>query len=114
MVNDVIPAMLRSSPVRPTVGLDEKNLEAFVGDFQSQRLQLPLKIFREGNDLFFKSPADDKGKLRPLSETKFYGTSKEAGRFTARFCRDQSGAVTHIRVQVGFGNWVFDKVVNPF
>jgi CubicO group peptidase (beta-lactamase class C family) len=114
MVNDIIPAMLSSSPVRPTIGLDEKNLEAFVGDFHSQRLQLPLKIFREGNNLFFKSPADDKGKLSPLSETRFYGISEEAGRFTARFCRDKSGAVTQIWVQVGFGNWVFDKVLNSF
>jgi CubicO group peptidase (beta-lactamase class C family) len=109
MVNEIIPAMLSPSPPRRTVKSDAKILETVVGDYELQRLNLPLTILREGDNLFFRSERE-KGKIFPETETQFFGTSKEIGNFQADFFKDEKGDITHLIVQVGFGNWQFDKI----
>jgi hypothetical protein len=81
-----------------------------VGDYEFQRLKLPLTIFREGDILFFKSPDGEKGELFPETETQFFGASKEIGDFRANFFKDKKGEIKHFIVQVGFGIWQFDKI----
>ena len=109
MVNDIIPAMRSPAPPRRTAKLDPKILKTYVGDYEYQRLKIPLTIFREDDNLFFKSELE-KGALFPETETQFFGTSKEIGDFQANFFKDEKGDITHFRVQVGFGNWRFDKI----
>jgi CubicO group peptidase (beta-lactamase class C family) len=110
MVNYIIPAMLPSSPPRRTVKLDSKIVEKYVGDYEFQRLNIPLTIFREGDTLFFKSPDDEKGVLSPETETQFLGISKKIGDFQVNFFKDKKGEIKHFSVQVGFGIWRFDKI----
>jgi len=110
MVNYIIPAMLSPSPPRRTVKLDSEIVEKYVGNYEFQRLNLPLTIFREGDNLFFKSPDEEKGELFPKTETQFFGASKEIGDFQVNFFKDKKGGVKHFIVQVGFGIWQFDKI----
>ena len=110
MVNYIIPAMLSASPPRRTVKLDSEILEKYVGDYEFQRLKLPLTIFREGGILFFKTPDGEKGELFPETETQFFGTSKEIGDFQVNFFSDKEGNIKHFIVHVGFGIWKFDKI----
>jgi CubicO group peptidase (beta-lactamase class C family) len=108
MINYIIPAMLSPSPAPRTVKLDSKILEMYVGDYEYQRLKMPLTVFREGDNLFFRSD-QEKGELFPETETQFFGTSKEIGDFQVNFFKDKKGETTHFIVQVGFGIWQFDK-----
>ena len=71
MIKYIIPAMLSPSPPRRTVKLDSKIVGKYVGDYEFQRLNLPLTIFREGDILFFKGPHGEKGELFPETETRF-------------------------------------------
>jgi hypothetical protein len=102
--------MLSPSPPRRTAKLDSKIIEKYVGNYEFQRLNLPLTIFREGDNLFFKSPDEEKGALFPETETQFFGASKEIGDFQVNFFKDKKGEVKHFIVQVGFGIWQFDKI----
>jgi hypothetical protein len=109
MVNYIIPAVLsRMQPWR-TVKLDSDIFESYVGDYECQRLKIPLTIFSEGDNLFFRN-AQEKGVLFPETETQFYGTSKEIGDFQANFFKGKKGEITRFIVQVGFGIWQFDKI----
>ena len=109
MVNYIIPAMLSRMQPRRTVKLDSDILETYVGDYECERLKIPLTISREGDNLFFRN-AQEKGVLFPETETQFYGTSKEIGDFKANFFKGKKGEITHFIVQVGFGIWQFDKL----
>jgi len=109
MVNHIIPAMLSPSPPRRTVKLDSGILETYVGDYEYQRLKIPLTIFREGDNLFFRNDQET-GVLFPETETQFFGTSKEISDFQANFFKDKKGEIKHFIVQVGFGIWRFDKI----
>ncbi len=110
MIKYIIPAMLSPSPPRRTVKLDSKIVGKYVGDYEFQRLNLPLTIFREGDILFFKGPHGEKGELFPETETQFFGASKEIGDFQVNFFKDKKGEIKHSKVQVGFGIWQFDKI----
>ena len=110
MVNYIIPAMLPPPPPRRTVKLDSEIVEKYVGNYEFQKLNLPLTIFREGDNLFFKSPDGEKGELLPKTETQFFGASKKIGDFQANFFKDKKGEIKHSKVQVGFGIWQFDKI----
>lgn len=109
MVNYIIPAMLSPSPPRRTVQLDSGILETYVGDYEYQRLKIPLTIFREGDNLFFRNDQET-GVLFPETETQFFGTSKEISDFQANFFKDKKGEIKHFIIQVGFGIWQFDKI----
>ena len=109
MVNDIIPAMLSPLPPRRSVKLDSGILEAYVGDYEYQRLKIPLTIFSEGDNLFFRNDQET-GVLLPETETQFYGTSKLIGDFPASFIKDNNGEIKHFMVQVGFGTWQFNKI----
>jgi CubicO group peptidase (beta-lactamase class C family) len=110
MVKYIIPAVLTPSPPRRTIKLDSKMVEKYVGDYEFQKLNIPLTIFREGDSLFFKSPDEEKGELFPATETQFFGTSKKIGDFQVNFFKDKKGEIKHFIVQVGFGIWQFDKI----
>jgi CubicO group peptidase (beta-lactamase class C family) len=110
MVKYIIPAMLSPSPPRKTIKLDSKIVEKYVGNYEFQKLNIPLTIFREGDILFFKSPDEEKGELFPETETQFFGASKEIGDFQVNFFKDKKGEIKHFVVQVGFGIWQFDKI----
>lgn len=109
MVNYIIPAMLSPSPPRRTVKLDSGILETYVGDYEYQRLKIPLTIFKEGDNLFYRNDQET-GVLFPETETQFFGTSKEIGDFQANFFKGKKGEIKHFIVQVGFGIWQFDKI----
>jgi CubicO group peptidase (beta-lactamase class C family) len=109
MLNYIIPAMLSPAPPRRPLKLDAKILETYVGDYEFQRLKVPLTIFREGDNLFFRG-AQETGVLFPETEIQFYGTSKEIGDFQVNFIKDERGEIKHFVVQVGFGIWQFDKI----
>ena len=80
-----------------------------MGDYEYQRLKIPLTIFREGDNLFFRNDQET-GVLFPETETQFFGTSKEISDFQANFFKDKKGEIKHFIVQVGFGIWRFDKI----
>ncbi len=109
MVNDIIPAVLSPLSPRRTIKLDSDILETYVGDYEYQRLKIPVTIFKEGDNLFFRN-AQETGVLFPETETQFYGTSKEIGDFQANFIKDKKGEIKHFIVQVGFGIWQFNKI----
>jgi CubicO group peptidase (beta-lactamase class C family) len=110
MVKYIIPAMLSPSAPRRTVKLDSEIVKKYVGNYEFQRLNLLLIIFREGDNLFFKSPDGEKGALFPETETQFSGASKEIGDFQVNFFKDTEGEIKHSKVQVGLGIWQFDKI----
>jgi hypothetical protein len=109
MVNYIIPAILPPLPSRRTVKLNSNLLETYVGDYEYQRLKIPLTIFKKGDNLFFRN-AQETGVLFPETATQFYGTSKEIGDFQANFFKGKKGEITRFIVQVGFGIWQFDKI----
>jgi len=109
MVNHIIPAMLSGIQPRRTVKLNSDILESYVGDYECQRLKIPLTILKEGDNLFFRN-AQETGVLFSEKETQFYGTAKEIGDFQANFFKGKKGEITHFIVQVGFGIWQFDKI----
>jgi len=109
MVNDIIPAVLSPLSPRRTIKLDSDILETYVGDYEYQRLKIPVTIFKEGDSLFFRN-AQETGVLFPETETQFYGTSKEIGDFQANFIKDKKGEIKHFIVRVGFGIWQFNKI----
>jgi len=113
MVNYIIPAMLAPAPPRKTVKLDSDILETYVGDYEYQRLKIPLTIFMKGDSLFFRNEQET-GVLFPETETQFFGTSNEIGDFQVNFFKDKNGNIKHFIVQVGFGIWQFDKIQNIF
>lgn len=110
MVESIIPALLPAPPPRKAVPISSKKVEQIAGDYLSQTMQIPLTIFSEGNNLFFKGPDEEVGQLFASTETRFFGTSERTGTFQADFFSDQKGEMTHFLVQVGFGFWRFDKV----
>jgi hypothetical protein len=109
MVNTILPAILPPAPPRKPVKLDSNILEAYAGDYEFKKLNMPVSIFSEGGDLFFTSPDGEKGALSPETETRFTGTSNEIGDFPLTFFKDKNGKIKHFIVQVGFGNWRFER-----
>lgn len=109
MVNYIIPAILSPESLRKTVKLDSKIFETYVGDYEYKRLKVPLTIFREGDNLFFRN-GQETGVLFREKEAQFSGTSKEIGDFQANFFKNKNGEIQHFIVQVGFGIWQFDKI----
>lgn len=109
MTNCIIPATLPSVPRRKTIELDSDILEMYVGDYENQRLKIPLTIFIKDGNLFFKNDQET-GVLFPETANKFYGTSKEIGDFEANFTKNTTGKIKHFTIQVGFGFWQFDKI----
>jgi CubicO group peptidase (beta-lactamase class C family) len=110
MINYIMPAMLPPSPPRRTIKLDSKAIEKYVGDYEFKKLNIQLTIFREGDNLFFRSPAEEKGEIFPETETQFFGSSKEIGEFQIIFFKDARGEIKYFIVQVGFGFWQFDRI----
>ena len=110
MINYIIPAMLPPSPPRRTIKLDSKAIEKYVGDYEFKKLNIQLTIFREGDNLFFRSPDEEKGEIFPETETQFFGSSKKIGEFQINFFKDARGEIKYFIAQVGFGFWQFDKL----
>jgi CubicO group peptidase (beta-lactamase class C family) len=109
MANYIIPAMLPPVPPRRSVKLDSEILETYVGDYEYQRLKIPVTIFKKGDNLFFKT-AQETGVLFAETVTRFYGTSKEIGNFQATVVKYNKGEIKNLTIQVGFGTWQFDKI----
>ena len=112
MVTYILPAMLPSAPPREPVKLDLNILETYVGDYEFQKLNIPVNIFIEDGNLFFRSPDKEKESLFPQTETRFFGTSNTIGDFQLNFIKDKKGETKHFVVQVGFGYWRFDRTKN--
>ena len=110
MVNYIIPAMLPQSSPRQAIQLDPAIVEAYLGDYEYKRLGMRVRIFKDGDVLYFKIPDEETGMLFAETETQFFGRSKEVGEFQLNFVKDQREAITHFMVQVGFGTWLFDKI----
>ena len=109
MANYIIPAMMSPLSPRRAIKLKSDILEKYVGDYENKRLKVPLMIFKEGDNLFFKN-AEETGMLFAETENQFYGTSREIGNFQANVYKDDKGEIKHIIVKVGFGIWQFDKI----
>ena len=109
MINYIIPAMLTSLPARKLIILNSDIIENYVGDYKYKRKNIPLKIFNEGDKLFF-SHDQETGELFAETVTKFYGTSKDIGNFQANFIKNNRGEIEKLYVYVGFGILQFDKV----
>jgi len=110
MVNSIIPALLPAPPPRRAVPISSKMVEQVVGDYLCQSMKIPLTIFNEGDNLFFKNAAEKVEQLFASTETQFFGTSEQIGTFQADFVNDPKGELTHFVVQVGFGFWRFDRI----
>lgn len=110
MVNGVLPSLLPPQPARKRVEIDPKALEKIVGDYECRLLHIPLRVFREGSHLFFKTPGDEKTALFPTSETHFSGIDEMAGPFSVDLKKGDDGEVEQLIAHVGFGFWAFDKI----
>ncbi len=110
MANYIIPAILPPLSPQRTVKIDSKIIGKYVGDYESLKVKISLKLFREGGRLFFKGPGVEQGELFPITETRFFGASKIIKNFQVNFFKDENGKVTHFIMQVGFGFWQFEKI----
>jgi CubicO group peptidase (beta-lactamase class C family) len=108
MANYIIPSMLPAIPLREVVKIDSEILETYVGDYEYRRLNIPLTIFKKGDNLFF-STSQETGGLFAESATEFYGTHREIGDFRGTFIEGNKGKIKNFSIQVGFGIWRFDK-----
>ena len=72
--------------------------------------KMRFKVFREGSNLFMKTPDGQIVQLFPESENLFFGTFKDIGQCQIRIIRDENGAVKQALRQIGFRTVLLDKV----
>lgn len=95
----LMPREVNRNPIK----LEAKQLDAFVGEYDSGRASELFAVTREGEMLYGQFPTGEKFPLAAETENTF-----STGAFSVAFVRDASGAVTHAIVHNPFYD---DRVV---
>jgi CubicO group peptidase (beta-lactamase class C family) len=106
----IIPAVDSSLTYDRTVQLPQNLLNKFVGRYRSDELDHELPLIRRGNHLFVQENFWRKVEIKPISETRFFGDSKQVGKFNMEFFMNRDGNVDHLLAYLGFRVFKFDKI----
>ena len=119
LANFIIPAAVSPAYKRNVIKLDTTQLDTYAGEYKinHEKVLIPdfmkkmrFKVFREGSNLFMKTPDGQIVQLFPESENLFFGTFKDIGQCQIRIIRDENGAVKQALRQIGFRTVLLDKV----
>ena len=106
----ILPAVDSSLIPNRTVQLPPELLDRFIGKYKSEELDHELPLIRQGNNLYIKENFWTKVEIKPISETQFFGDSKQVGKFKIKFFIDRNGNVDHFLAYLGFRGFKFDKI----
>lgn len=106
----ILPAVDSSLNYNQIIQLPADQLEKFVGRYRSEELDHELPLIRQGDHLYVRENFWRKVDLRPISQTRFLGDSKQVGKFNIEFFMNRDGNVDHFLAYLGFRGFKFDKI----
>lgn len=106
----ILPAVDTSLTSNQLIQLSQELLDRFIGKYKSEELDHELPLYRRGNHLYVKENFWSKVEIKPVSETRFIGDSKQVGKFFMEFVMDQDGNVGYLMAYLGFRGFKFDKI----
>jgi CubicO group peptidase (beta-lactamase class C family) len=109
LTRHIIPATLPPVPPRGTSEPVSKDLDGFVGEYESTPDGDLLTIFMDGNELYLRGGEVDRAKLIPETEDRFMGTVMGVVDFQIVFFKDERGEVEHLTLYLGFRSDRYDK-----
>ena len=95
--------------------MDVKVLKTYVGTykFEHNGETETVNIFLKDNRLYGRGDEEEQVELFPVSESQFFGTSKDTGSFKLKFVKNQKGDIKqfilHFAPQFAFMSIPFDK-----
>jgi CubicO group peptidase (beta-lactamase class C family) len=112
----IIPAVLPPGPPREMAAVDVEILKTYVGTytFDHNGETETANIFLKDNRLYGRSGDEEDVELFPVSESQFFGTSKDIGGFKLKFVKNQKGDIMqfvfHFAPQFSLISIPFDKI----
>ena len=79
---------------------------------KSEELDHELPLYRQGNHLYVKENFWSKVEIKPTSETRFIGNSKQVGKFNMEFVMDRDGNVDYLMAYLGSKHFKPDTIKN--
>jgi len=110
LTRHIIPAMLPPITPQGMTGLVSKDLDGFVGKYESAPDRDVLTIFTDGNELCLRGRDVDRAKLIPETENRFIGTVMDIVDFQIVFIEDERGEVANLKLYLGFRSVRYDKI----
>jgi CubicO group peptidase (beta-lactamase class C family) len=111
----VIPAVMPPGPPPEIVEVDVKVLKTYVGTykFKHNGETETVNIFLKDNRLYGRGDDEEQVELFPVSESQFFGTSKDIGNFKLKFVKNKKGDIMQFVVnfapQFAYMSIPFDK-----
>jgi hypothetical protein len=91
----IIPAVMPPEPPREIAEVDAKVLKTYVGTykFEHNGETETVNIFIKGNRLYGRGDDEEQVELFPVSNSQFFGTSKDIGSFNLKFVKNKKGDI---------------------
>ena len=111
----ILPAVMPPAPTQKITDVDINVLKTYVGtyNFEHDGEIEKVTIFLKGNTLYGRS-GEEEAELFPVSESQFFGTSKDIGNFKLKFVKNKKGDIIQFVVdfapQFAFMSIPFDKI----
>ncbi len=111
----ILPAGMPPAPTQKIADVDINVLKEYVGTykFEHDGETETVKIFLKDNKLYGRSGGGEEAELFPVSESQFFGTSKDIGNFKLKFVKNNKGHIIQFVVdlapQFAFMSIPFDR-----
>jgi CubicO group peptidase (beta-lactamase class C family) len=98
----IIPAVTPPGPPREIAEVDVKVLKTYVGTykFKHNGETETVTVFLKDNRLYGRGDDEEQAELFPVSESQFFGTSKDIGSFKLKFVKNKKGDIIQFVVNL--------------